>query len=313
MLAAPPPPLPFPDLARLGRNNWWRYLLGVLVITFSWLGFTFVLVAALVIAVTFDGNPATGVNGVTGELVGVSALAMFNVTMLSFLGLFVALFLVVRLIHRRPFISLITPRPRFDLPRAALGFGVYALLAAAASLVEALLYPGRYTFTWTPAALLGFLPGIFILLPIQAASEELLLRGYALQGFNLLLKRPWLSALLSSLIFMLLHTANPEMGAGPLLMALNYFVMGLFLALVTLKDNRLELAIGIHVANNMFSALFTNYVNSAAPTPSLFTVNTLDTVYSLISFLVIGALFYALFFLRRKPLSQASGEAPETS
>ena len=72
--------------------------------------------------------------------------------------------------------------------------------------------------------------------------------------------------------------------------------MGFFLTLITLRDNGIELALGMHAANNLFAALFANYTVTALPSPSLFTVQTLDPVYSLISLIVGTIVFYLIFF-----------------
>jgi hypothetical protein len=58
----------------------------------------------------------------------------------------------------------------------------------------------------------------------------------------------------------------------------------------------------LHAANNLFSALLANYTVTVMPTLSLFTVNTLDAVYS-VSAAVIGLIVFVLVFvgpLRRR-------------
>ncbi|MCL4561859.1 MAG: hypothetical protein M1281_14780, partial [Chloroflexi bacterium] len=62
------------------------------------------------------------------------------------------------------------------------------------------------------------------------------------------------------------------------------------------RDGRLELALGLHAANNLFTALFANYTGTVMPTPSLFTVNTLDAVYS-VSAAFIGLMVFVLVFV----------------
>jgi membrane protease YdiL (CAAX protease family) len=86
------------------------------------------------------------------------------------------------------------------------------------------------------------------------------------------------------------------MATDSVLIGLGYFAMGFFLTRIALQDNGIELALGMHAANNLFSVLFANYTITALPSPALFTIQTLDPVYSLIS-LVIGLIvFYVIFF-----------------
>lgn len=110
---------------------------------------------------------------------------------------------------------------------------------------------------------------------------------------------PAFVAVASSAVFVVPHLYNPEVAAyGPWIMAANYFAMALFLATVTLRDGRLELAIGAHAANNLLLALGVNYAESVFDTPSLFTADTLDPVYSLVTLLLGAAVFH--FWMFRK-------------
>lgn len=85
-------------------------------------------------------------------------------------------------------------------------------------------------------------------------------------------------------------------------MGLYYFSIGAVMAFISLRDGRLEAALGLHAANNLFSGLLVNYSVTVMPTPSLYTVNALDVTYSVIAALVGLAIFLVLFLgpLRRK-------------
>lgn len=65
-----------------------------------------------------------------------------------------------------------------------------------------------------------------------------------------------------------------------------YAAMGFFLALLTLRSQGLELALGIHAANNFFTAVFANYVSTALPTQSLWIIQMLDALYGFVAFVV---------------------------
>jgi membrane protease YdiL (CAAX protease family) len=135
-----------------------------------------------------------------------------------------------------------------------------------------------------------------ILIPLQTSAEELFFRGYLLQWMGLRLKNKWLLSLLNGVLFFLPHVANPEMAVDSLLIGLGYFVFGFFLALITLQDDGMELALGIHAANNLFAAIFANYTITALPSPALFTIQTLDPAYGLISLVIGATVFYIVFF-----------------
>jgi membrane protease YdiL (CAAX protease family) len=211
--------------------------------------------------------------------------------------------LAVKLIHRRPLASLITPDARVDWRRAGRGAVAWMAIAAAIVVVEHALYPDRYYLSFNPERFFVFLALVLVLTPIQTTTEELVFRGYAMQGLALLTRRPALLAVASSLIFTAPHLLNPEVHEyGVLIMAANYFAIGMLLATVTLRDGRLELAMGLHAVNNVFLALVANYEGSALTTESIFTARELDPVFTLVT-LVLGALaFHGWIFRRARPI-----------
>jgi membrane protease YdiL (CAAX protease family) len=180
---------------------------------------------------------------------------------------------------------------------------VWLVIAALIAIVESLLYPGRYILTFHASTLAAYAAVALILIPIQTSSEELFFRGYLLQWMGLRLKNKWVLAFLNGALFFLPHIVNPEMAANAILIGLGYFAIGFFFALVTLQDDGIELALGMHAANNLFTALFANYTITALSSPALFTIQTLDPVYSLLSVVIGMIVFYMIFFRRRRTQS----------
>jgi len=277
------------DLARQGRNQWWRYALGVAIITGSWLGLGILPYALLVEAETF------------------SPLLDFVAVNFSIFTMLAGLVVTVKLVHRRTLLSLVTPGARVDWRRMGRGAAVWIGIAAAISLAEHVLFPERYYLSFNAERFFPFLALVLLLTPFQAAAEELVFRGYLMQGLGLLTRRPALIAVASSLIFTAPHLMNPEAQQhGALIMAANYFVIGMLLATIALRDGRLELAIGLHAVNNVFLALVANYEGSALMTESIFTARELDPVYSLVT-LALGALvFHRWVFTRGARTRQES-------
>lgn len=281
------------ELARQGRNDWWRYLISFPAILILWLSVGSVPVILLLAYVSMDGDPATSFSG-TG-FVGVPVILEFVMTMSSFIPFLAATLLAVRYIHARSLKTLVTAAAHIRWRRIFAGAGVWLLLAALLSVVESFLYPNRYILTFQPIVLI-FAVLALILIPIQTSAEEFFFRGYLLQWMGLRWKNTWLLSFLNGALFFLPHAANPEMATNSLLIGLGYFAMGFFFTLITLRDHGIELALGVHAANNLFAGLFANYAVSALPSPSLFTVKTLDPVYSLISLVVGMIVFYLVFF-----------------
>lgn len=273
-------------LIERGRNSAGHTLLGCALIVTSWFGL------GIPLYVWFADEPA-------------GALREFVVANLGILVMLIGLAFAVRAVQRRPLLTLVTPRERFDWYRAWQGFAVSIVLAGGAFVVEALLYPDRYTFTADMRQWLVFIPVVLLLTPLQAATEELVFRGYVMQSLRSFIQNPFVIVALSSLLFMLPHLWNPEADHGLLVVA-DYLLIGAFFALITLRDGRLELAIGAHAATNVFIALLAGYPNSVLNTPALFMADALDPLYSLCSVVAACVLFYAWFFGRpgheRKPV-----------
>jgi len=94
-----------------------------------------------------------------------------------------------------------------------------------------------------------------ILVPIQTSFEEYLFRGYLMQGIGVMAKNRWLPLVITSVIFGVMHIANPEVGKIGYFIMVYYIGTGFFLGIITLMDEGLELALGFHAANNLFTAL----------------------------------------------------------
>ena len=269
------------DLARQGRNEWWRYLLGALIIAFFWLVLGNIPYVLLLLA---------GLSQPPFDFVAIN---------LSIFAMLAGLAVVVKLIHHRPVRSLITPEDRIDWPSVARAAAAWAVLAAAISVVEHLVYPERYYLSFNPDRFFIYLGLVLVLTPLQCFVEELVFRGYVIQGLGLLTRRPLAIAVLSSIAFTIPHLLNPEVQQhGAAIMAANYFAIGMLLATVTLRDGRLELAIGLHAVNNVFLALVANYEGSVLTTESVFTARELDPVYSLVT-LIAGAVAFHWWIFRR--------------
>jgi uncharacterized protein len=290
------------EVARTGKNDWWQYIISFPAILATWLIVGSVPVFFLIAYVQLDENPATDVTA--SGFSGIPLLVEFLVTMSSFIPFILATLLVVRFIHNRPVQTLITGEPRVRWKRIFVGGGIWFAIAALIATVESLLYPGRYVLTFQPGELLVFVIFALILIPIQTSAEEVFFRGYLLQWIGLRLKNKWVLSVLNGLLFFLPHTANPEMAVDSTLVGLGYFVFGFVFTLVTVQDNGMELALGVHAANNLFIALFANYTITALPSPSLFTVQELDPVYGLISLVVGSILFFVIYFTLLVPKAQ---------
>ncbi|MDX2239736.1 MAG: CPBP family intramembrane glutamic endopeptidase [Leptolyngbyaceae cyanobacterium bins.302] len=215
----------------------------------------------------------------------------------------IGIFIAVKLLHQRKVLTLISPGATFQWQRFGIGFSLWFVLASIQTCVEFLYNPGTFIWNFQPSAWLSFLPWAIVFTPLQTSTEELLFRGYLLQGLGLVIRQPVVLTLVSSLPFAIAHFSNPEMARGAVWIGLTYWLMGIFLTLITLRDNRLELALGVHAANNLFVVLMVNTQDSALPTPALIIQQTpSDPRFTLAVLVVAIAVFYGLVFRYNRPL-----------
>ena len=272
-----------------GNSKWWSWWLGLVVILlfYIFLGAIPVVVGAAVGLITpnTDGSIASAV----------ANPIQFVLLMISPLMLFVGVWVAQRLVHRRTLRELTTAHAfRWSLVWQSMA--MWLGLSIVATVVEALLYPGRYEWSLDVPQWIVMAPLILLLIPIQASGEELMFRGYLLQAMALLWAKPVFLVLLSGLAFMLPHLGNPEMDkalGGGIPMALNYFLMGVGTAWLSIRDNGIERAIGIHVVNNLYAGMVVGYAGSVLGTPTIIHANVIDAWLGVI---VICISFAVLIF-----------------
>jgi uncharacterized protein len=297
------------DAVYQGKNDWWRYVLGVLLILGVGLvvgaivgvivGLIFLLLSQSDLAILSDSKRF---EQALLELFEQPTIPGFIGQNLQFVVLMAGIAIAVKLIHGRKFRSLISPTATFSTGRFLTGFGLWFGLMGILVGISAIGSPGEFVVTLEPLKWLGLLLAVLILTPIQTGAEELFCRGYLTQGLGLLTRNRLLLISLPSMLFAAAHFTNPEMGRGAVWMGLNYWAFGVFLAAITLRDDRLELAWGVHAANNMFIFLIVNSTDSALKTPSIWTTGANDDPRSsLVALLVQAGIFYWVIFGRKKP------------
>jgi hypothetical protein len=292
------------DAARQGKNQWWRYLVGLVIILFS---FLIVGTAASVgVAFALTGQPDHTVLGPFG-------LFLFN--MAGFPFFLAGTLLVVALIHRRHPRTLVTAQARIDWRRFVQGFVSWFIpLCLIGVLGQYLFYPDSFSFNDDLATFALFVPLALVFTAIQTTSEELFYRGYIVQGASHIWTNRVFLALVSGVIFTIPHLLNPEVRAGGWLTIFsNYFLgTGLVWAVVSLIDGATELAIGAHFANNIVGFLTFNGPESAVSTPALFTLSAFHATFVALANLVIVPLFLVIaygVFKRKNPARSSEPSA----
>lgn len=277
----------FLEQAYTGKNQWYIYVLTLLIV------FTATQIGSLpLVAYMMYLDPESLKTGniaiATGTNTGL-ALTLFNFTV----GFF-ALLLCVRYIHQKTYISIVTARRKIDWKRFFFGAGIWGALTLITFIVQyATTDSSEIQFQFEPMRFLGLLAVSLVLFPFQTSFEELLFRGYLMQWAALLFKYRWVAVLLTGLLFGAMHGANPEVGAYGMWVAMpQYILMGLILGYVAVKDDGMEISLGLHLANNILAALTFTSDASALQTSALFKdLNPTASHWDTLMLLVAGVLF----------------------
>lgn len=190
--------------------------------------------------------------------------------LLTFVGGLLALLVIVKYLHKQRFTKLVTARKKIDWSRVFFSFGIWALFSIVSTLIAYYLAPEDLLWNFNLMPFLGLLLVSLLLLPLQTSFEELLFRGYLMQGIGVVARNRWVPLVITSLIFGLMHAFNPEIEKLGYSILSVYIGLGFFLGIITLMDDGMELALGFHAANNMIIALLVTSDWTALQTNSIF-------------------------------------------
>lgn len=238
-------------------HEWWRYLVGILIVLIGVGIFSIPHMIAISIK-SFNGEvdmERLAQNDVAYILGLFEPNLNLVFMLLPFLGGLILLFITVKFIHKQSLISLTTSRKSIDWSRIWFSFFLWGIVSSVMIALGYLLEPENFEINFKLVPFLILLVIAILLIPIQTSFEEYLFRGYLMQGIGVITKYRWIPLLITSLVFGLMHISNPEVDKlGPVVM-IYYIGTGLFLGVMTLMDEGMELALGFHAANNLFTAL----------------------------------------------------------
>ena len=263
----------FIEKAKNIKNNWWRYfLVGALIIFPFWQ-----IIGAIPLGVGFALNADfenLEMDGSNDMMAIFSVFPSKNIGLALFLLMFafgcLGLYLTIKFIHNQSIKSLTTSRDKIDYSRIFYSFFLVVGITVLFMPIDLFLSPDEYELTFNLNQFLILVIICLTLLPLQTSVEEYLIRGYLLQGIGITTKSRFLAFTIPSILFGLLHFANPEIDKLGNAFIFAYIFMGFFLGLITMMDEGLELALGWHYANNLMAALFITADWSVLQTDSIY-------------------------------------------
>jgi uncharacterized protein len=274
-----------------GKNAEWRYvvMIGAIFLATNSIGAIPLLIGY---GIKMFTNPEV-INRLAEDpqnmsLLGYSGNLTFFMMVFPFLAALGTFYLLIKPLHQRSFLQTITGSPSIRLERFIISALVWALFSAAYLFIYKGLDPTLFRLNNTTPTLLWLAIISLLLIPFQATFEEVMFRGYLMQGFTsmasgkdssnpikrvmaIIAGRVLFPLLMTSLLFSLMHTWNPEIKEyGFFTMMPQYLIFGLLFGIITILDDGLEIAAGAHTANNIFLSIMVTNTSSTLQTPALF-------------------------------------------
>jgi len=278
-----------------GKNNFWRYLVMIAVIFFAinTIGAIPILITKFVKSVS---NTDTLLQVSSGDdffsSLGISQNFTFALILFPFIVGLVTYALLIKPLHGRSFLQTITGNSSFRWSRFCISGTIWMVLMGIYLLISIIFNPENFTVNNISPSLITLVLLSFLLIPFQAAFEEVIFRGYLMQGFTVLFSARIFALLMTAVLFSLMHSLNPEVKEfGFLSVMPQYFVFGCIFGIVTILDNGIETALGAHAANNIFLCIMVTHKASALQTPAMFEQHDYFPGIELAGLVVAGLIF----------------------
>jgi len=272
-------------------KNFWYYILGsFIIILFSTLG-QIPLMFFLPSEIPSPGsNPMEILEGIPSNLRLFLLLISFAITVPG-------IWLTVTKLHDLPFISVLTGRKQIDFERILYSFMIWGTAISSVVFLDYSLNPDDYQVNFKINEFIILFIIAISLIPIQISVEEIVFRGYLMQGFGNWFNSRFMALFLSSTVFGLLHFSNPEIDALGNKFIVQYISAGFILGIIALMDDGLELSIGLHAAQNLIGVLLLTADWTVLQTESILKytadpeIRTVDLLISLSLYLIVILVF----------------------
>ena len=230
-------------------KGFWYYILGsFILILFSTIGQIPLLFFVDYDSVSVDTTSVDLLNTIP------SNLRLF-LLMISFVAVLPGIWLVVKKLHDLPLMSILTGRKNIDYNRILFSFCLWGAIISLMVITGYLISPDNYEINFKLKEFLILLIIAVCLIPIQTSVEEIVFRGYLMQGFGHWFNSRFMALFMSCSVFGILHITNPEVAQLGYGFIFVYFIGSFILGITVLMDDGLELVLGFHAANNIFIAL----------------------------------------------------------
>jgi membrane protease YdiL (CAAX protease family) len=229
--------------------------------------------------------------------------------LLVFLITFLAIPLIVRLVHKRPFWSVAMPALRFRawdfFTGLRISFAIAAIAALAYQATGIIPVQRNPDFDLPTVLLLAVvgLVGNFV----QAGAEELTFRGYFTQFARRFTSSKMLFLGIPALLFAAPHITNIAEYRGSPLVMIPYFVSGLLYGWAAYRSGSLRMSVALHLVNNYTALVFVGATGDARPSAAPYLMHVPSLPVATVAILLqSAAVFIALSLVMKRAGVRAS-------
>ncbi len=279
-------------VAKEGRNDLWRYVVSVLLIVVVSIIGQVPLALFIVSRMTNLSDMDKFQKSLDFSTIGIDPNTGLLLMLIPFILCFLCMIFIIKIIHRRPFLSILTGHRKFNLRKLFFAVAVMFLLLVIGELILYIINPDNYELNFNFRLFIPLVLISIFLLPFQTSFEEIFIRGYLMQGIGLLTKYKWIPLVITSVVFGLLHFTNPEVREYGFWITFPYYAgFGLFLGIIAILDNGLEIPLGIHAIINIYGSTLVTFPSSTMQTPALYKMKVHDPEVMLILFIATAVVF----------------------
>jgi len=277
-----------------GKNSFWRYfimLIAVLAVSNTIGAIPLFIILRIRAAENPDVAAELSANPNDLSPLGLDPYFGLAVMLIPFIAGLAAFIIFVKPLNNRSLMNVINGTGSFRWKNLFISSAVWTILSAVYLFAYLKADPSNFTPNNTTMSLIILVVISLTMIPFQAAFEEIIFRGYLMQGFAVLLRNRWLPLIITSVLFALMHGLNPEVKEfGFWNMMPYYTIFGLIFGIMTLLDDGIETAIGAHTANNVFLCIMVTNEFSALQTPALYEMHQINIWIEFVSMVIIGVL-----------------------
>jgi uncharacterized protein len=257
-----------------GKNGLWRYILMIVIVLVvsNTIGAIPLLIA---IAIKSATNPQIfsliSANPNDYSVLGLEPNTLLVLMLFPFLAGLAAFILFIKPLNSRKIKIVINGTQKIRWNHFFISAGIWIALSALYLFGYLKIDPANFVLNNRTISLVVLSLISLLLIPFQAAFEEVLFRGYLMQGFAALIRNRWFPVVMTSILFGLMHAFNPEVKEfGFFTMIPQYILFGLIFGVITILDDGIESSMGAHTANNFFLCVMVTNQSSALQTPALY-------------------------------------------